>query len=294
MPPTGGATGFGRRLLGVSPGLGSYGIGHHLSCRPRRVAVPCSRQPVQRSSVRPAFMAAPARAAPAAATSAGASTPPLAAPAPGLYPGQVDPLLLDDLLPDGVTAGVTAQACVQDPDHGYSYGDVALAHPEQLQQLQGVLQECAGVFAATLQDLPGYVGSDGKYPGAEIPLDTDERLFDPPRRYNPLQPQIQDEKCGELHDVGFISEVPTTNPYASNCTMPAKKDANGEWVEKRFCVDYAPKINPHTIPDGYRPPLPEDLFTEVGTSRVFSTLDLKSGFHQIPLSSRSKRITAFW
>ncbi len=41
-------------------------------------------------------------------------------------------------------------------------------------------------------------------------------------------------------------------------------------------------------------PIPEELFDAVGKARVFSTLDLRSGYHQLPLRLEDRVKTAFW
>ena len=57
--------------------------------------------------------------------------------------------------------------------------------------------------------------------------------------------------------------------------------------------DYRP-INRKTKSDGYPMPIPEELFDAIGFSRVFSTLDLRSGYHQLPLFVGDQLKTAFW
>jgi hypothetical protein len=75
--------------------------------------------------------------------------------------------------------------------------------------------------------------------------------------------------------------------------MPSKKDVFGNWTEKRMCGDYRP-VNRKTKSDRYPMPMPEELFDAVGFSRVFSTLDLRSGYHQLPLLVDDRVKTTFW
>lgn len=75
--------------------------------------------------------------------------------------------------------------------------------------------------------------------------------------------------------------------------MPAKKDVLGNWTEKRMCGDYRP-INAKSKTDRYQMPTPEDMFDQIGHAKVFSTLDMRSGYHQIPLRPSDKSKTAFW
>ena len=40
--------------------------------------------------------------------------------------------------------------------------------------------------------------------------------------------------------------------------------------------------------------IPEELFDAIGFSRVLSTLDLRSGYHQLPLLTGDRVKTSFW
>jgi hypothetical protein len=50
--------------------------------------------------------------------------------------------------------------------------------------------------------------------------------------------ELVDERCKELHEVGFIQ--PSTSDFAATTIMPAKKDSAGLWIEKKMCGDYRP------------------------------------------------------
>ncbi len=70
--------------------------------------------------------------------------------------------------------------------------------------------------------------------------------------------------------------------YASATVMPAKKDVHGNYTNRRMCGDYHP-INRQTKSDKYAMPTPEGIFDVVEHARVFSTLDLRAGYHQLPI-----------
>ncbi|KRX53722.1 Retrovirus-related Pol polyprotein from transposon gypsy [Trichinella sp. T6] len=63
--------------------------------------------------------------------------------------------------------------------------------------------------------------------------------------------------------------------------------------KKRLVVDYSATINRFTLLDAY--PLPKiDTFVQtIAKYRVFSTIDLKSAYHQIPIPNDEKLYTAF-
>ena len=70
---------------------------------------------------------------------------------------------------------------------------------------------------------------------------------------------------------------PSSSPWASPIILVPK--ASGE---TRFCVDYR-KLNTRTVRDQYPLPLIEDIFDQVAGSVVYSTLDLRSGYHQVKM-----------
>jgi len=57
-------------------------------------------------------------------------------------------------------------------------------------------------------------------------------------------------------------------------------------------VDYR-KVNAKVVFDSYPMPTIEQAFEQFGGAVRFSVLDLNSAYYQIPLSEKSRRITAF-
>lgn len=89
----------------------------------------------------------------------------------------------------------------------------------------------------------------------------------------------------ELLDNQIIRE--SKSPYASPIILVKKK--NGE---DRMCVDYR-ELNANTVRDHYPLPLIADQIDQLAGGSFFSTLDMASGFHQIPISPESIEKTAF-
>ena len=58
-------------------------------------------------------------------------------------------------------------------------------------------------------------------------------------------------------------------------------------------IDYSTTINRFTLLDAYRLPNIEDLVNTVAQARYYSSLDLRSAYHQIPLLEEERFYTAF-
>jgi hypothetical protein len=94
----------------------------------------------------------------------------------------------------------------------------------------------------------------------------------------------------ERKAVGFIRT--STSDWAAPVTMPPKKDENGNWTLKRLCVVRA--LNSRTPADHYPLPTPKEIFDALTDSTVFTTLDLRMGYHQIRIAEEDCCKTAFW
>lgn len=70
--------------------------------------------------------------------------------------------------------------------------------------------------------------------------------------------------------------------------VPKKIDASGK-QKLRIVIDFR-KLNDLTIGDSF--PLPNiiDILDQLGNAKYFSTLDLASGYHQIPMQEENKKI----
>ena len=80
---------------------------------------------------------------------------------------------------------------------------------------------------------------------------------------------------------------PSNSPWASPVVMVKKKDGS-----LRFCVDFR-QLNVATVKDAHPIPRIDNLFDALHGARWFSTLDLKSGYWEVPIQERDKEKTAF-
>ena len=196
-------------------------------------------------------------------------------------------------LPLGHPSLVQEAAYVKDADGGWTWGMHPGFTPEQQRQLEEVVRSRKHVFAYSMADLPGY---SGDVEPMRIPFKPEfegKPIFEAPRRHSELELEVQDKKFTELKDVGFVVPAKGTR-YASNCTMPAKKDpATGEWTDIRVCYDLR-RINDATEPDKHALPLPEDIFRSMAGSRFWTVIDLRSGFFQMHVAEEDQPKTGHW
>jgi RNase H-like domain found in reverse transcriptase/Reverse transcriptase (RNA-dependent DNA polymerase) len=197
---------------------------------------------------------------------------------------------IDGNLPTGAQYVAPHVQYEKDTEGGYVWGNHRTFSKAEMQHLKEKVYERRDVFAYSVTDLVGYSGLEGPF---HITLKHANPIFEKERRHSHLEKQIIEETCKELLDNGLISPSPRDCQYASNLTLPAKKDLQGQWTNKRMCGDFR-NINKATIKDKYGMPHVEDIFQTVGKALVFTKLDLRSGYHQIPVHPEDRSKTSFW
>lgn len=106
-----------------------------------------------------------------------------------------------------------------------------------------------------------------------------------PYRVAPSERKIIDEQVQEMLEKGIIQE--SASPWAAPVILVKKKD--GTW---RFCVDYR-RLNSVTKKDVYPLPRIDDAIDCLHSASYFSSVDLRSGYWQIPMHAADKEKTAF-
>ena len=89
----------------------------------------------------------------------------------------------------------------------------------------------------------------------------------------------------ELLNKGFIR--PSTSPWGAPFLFVKKKDGS-----LRLCKDYR-QMNRATIRNQYSLPRIDELFDQLQGSRVYSKIDLRSGYHQLKVRENDVSKTAF-
>ncbi|KAJ8015005.1 hypothetical protein DPEC_G00021650 [Dallia pectoralis] len=106
-----------------------------------------------------------------------------------------------------------------------------------------------------------------------------------PRRL-PLMKQAAADQClEEMRAAGVVE--PSESPWMSPVVLVKKKD--GTW---RYCVDFR-QLNDITVKDSYPLPRVNESLDRIKGSVWFSSLDLRSGYWQVPLATEARPKTAF-
>ena len=149
---------------------------------------------------------------------------------------------------------------------------------EQIQDLNRILQEHSSLF----NEVPGKTSSVSH----EIHLKDPENLrlqHCYPLPFS-LEPQLQ-QSLKEWLQMGIIA--PSKSPFCSPLLAVRKKDG-----KHRFCLDCR-HLNKQTQFDSEPIADITAIFARLSNKKIFSKLDLTSGFWQVPLHEESRKLTAF-
>jgi hypothetical protein len=160
------------------------------------------------------------------------------------------------------------------------FGSVYEAIIPEIQDIP-VVCEFPDVFPEDLSGLP-------PKRGVEFVIELKPGMAPVSRRSYRMPPNELAERKTQLQDLlenGFIR--PSSSPWGCPAIFVKKKDQR-----LRMCVDYRP-LNEVTIKNKYPLPRIDILFDQLTGARVFSKIDLRSGYHQICIRPEDIPKTAF-
>ncbi|GJX44036.1 putative reverse transcriptase domain-containing protein [Tanacetum coccineum] len=144
-----------------------------------------------------------------------------------------------------------------------------------------IVREFPEVF---LEDLPGLP------PARQVEFQIDlvpgaAPVARAPYRLAPAEMQELSTQLQELSDKGFIR--PCSSTWGAPVLFVEKKDGSF-----RMCIDYC-ELNKLTVKNRYPLLRIDDLFDQLQGSRVYSKIDLRSGYHQLRVREEDISKTAF-
>ena len=162
---------------------------------------------------------------------------------------------------------------------------------------RNLCKEYANIFSKSPEDI-------GHTPLVTMDIETGDS---PPICQRPYSLPLKDvewvtKELEILEKAGVISR--SVSPWASPIVIVPKKSEPGEPPRRRMCIDYRvlnsllPPVNrAHSKAQGILTlvPLPkiDEIYAQLQGSKVFSTIDMRSGYFHLGLSEEAKPKTAF-
>jgi hypothetical protein len=173
--------------------------------------------------------------------------------------------------------------CVRKGCQVYAIQVTSLAEKKDKPKLEDfvVLRDFRDMFVDEIPELP---------PRREIDFSIDLLPGSAPISKAPYRmslPELTELKIQlqELLDKEYIR--PSVSPWGAPVLFVKKKDGT-----LRLCIDYR-QLNKMTIKNKYPLPRINDLFDQVGGAKIFSKLDLRSGYHQVRIKDEDINKTTF-
>lgn len=158
--------------------------------------------------------------------------------------------------------------------------DLSALSAEEQEEARCLLRQHATVFSSHDGDL----GCTNLI-SHEIPLLDDTPVRQRYRRIPPSEYELVKEHINQLLGAQVIRE--SSSPFASPIVLVKKKDGS-----LRLCVDYR-QLNSRTRKDAFPLPRIEESLDALTGARWFSTMDLASGYNQVPVAEADRPKTAF-
>ena len=153
---------------------------------------------------------------------------------------------------------------------------------EQAEKAHSLLKEYHNIFSLEKHDTGNTKAAKHKI----VLKDPDTPPFK--ERFCRIPPPQLDEVCAHLKmmlDAGVIR--PSNSPWCNAVVLVRKKDGS-----LRFCINFR-RLNSLTVKDSH--PLPHicETLESLAGMAYYTTIDMNSGFWQVPIDEESKQYTAF-
>lgn len=179
-----------------------------------------------------------------------------------------------------VTATTSSQSPAPSPvEEQIRAVDLSPLSAEEQSEVRALLLRYSSVFSAHGGDLGCTLISH------EIPLLDQTPVRQRYRRIAPSDYEAVKTHINQLLQAKVIRE--SSSPFASPLVLVRKKDGS-----LRLCVDYR-LLNARTRKDAFPLPRIEETLDMLAGARWFSTMDLASGYNQVPVSEGDRAKTAF-
>ena len=144
---------------------------------------------------------------------------------------------------------------------------------------EALIEQFADVFDRKLGTLAGTV---------HLEVDTTVKPVITPTRRVPvaLKSRLQEE-LKKYEEQGILAPVEEPTPWVSSMVIATKKSG-----DLRLCIDPRP-LNKALRRETLQMPVLDELLPELTQAKVFSTVDLRSGFWHCTLDEESSRLTTF-
>lgn len=143
----------------------------------------------------------------------------------------------------------------------------------QEEKLRRMLAKHLRILAISKDEL-----SEARVEPFRIELTDTKPSFEKPMRYNRQLSEFINTEVQALLDKDLIYQVDSA--WAAKVILAPKGDS---W---RMCLNYV-GVNAKTKPDRFPLPNIEDIYTWLGGKKVFSKIDLLSGYWQVPVHKDS-------
>ncbi|KAE9082005.1 hypothetical protein PF007_g22439 [Phytophthora fragariae] len=147
------------------------------------------------------------------------------------------------------------------------------------------------LFQAELDGFRSMFVDSSKEPGRpdllqfEIDTGNSSPIKQQPHRVSLAEREVMEAEVQQYLELNLIR--PSNSPWASPVLMIRKPDGG-----IRFCIDYR-RLNAVTVKDCYPMPLIDDILDVLGDAQLFSTMDIASGYWNVPIHPDSVSKTAF-